>query len=200
MPRSTRLTRRRFLVLAAAAAVSAHSARARRDHAAQEEVSRGDAPSRESAEGYRRAEERAGAPAQDDPRVLAAGGQRSVVPVPAAPAEAAAVSVDEDVLFLTAAELGPLIRRRQVSPVELTEAYLDRIRRYGPRLNAFATVMADQALAEARAAEKEINSGRYRSPLHGIPYGAKDLLAARGAPTTWGAAPAGISSSTSTPP
>ena len=99
------------------------------------------------------------------------------------------MSIGEDTLFLTASELGPMIRRRQVSPVELTEAYLDRIRRYGAKLNAFATVMAEPALAEAQAAEKEINSGRYRSPLHGIPYGAKDLLAVRGAPTTWGAAP-----------
>jgi len=99
------------------------------------------------------------------------------------------MSIGDDTLFLTASELGPLIRRRQISPVELTEAYLDRIRSYGAKLNAFATVMADQALAEAQAAEKEINAGRYRSPLHGIPYGAKDLLAVRGAPTTWGAVP-----------
>jgi aspartyl-tRNA(Asn)/glutamyl-tRNA(Gln) amidotransferase subunit A len=99
------------------------------------------------------------------------------------------MSLGEDVLFLTAAELGPRIRRREISPLELTEAYLARIERHGAALNAFATVMADRALEEARTAEREIAAGRYRGPLHGIPYGAKDLLATRGTLTTWGARP-----------
>jgi aspartyl-tRNA(Asn)/glutamyl-tRNA(Gln) amidotransferase subunit A len=98
-------------------------------------------------------------------------------------------AVDEDILFLTASELAPRIRRREISPVELTEAYLERIHRHAGALNAFALVMEDQALAEARAAEKEIRAGRYRGLLHGIPYGAKDLLATKGTTTTWGAAP-----------
>jgi len=99
------------------------------------------------------------------------------------------MSLGEDVLFLTAAELGPRIRRREISPVDLTEAFLERIGRLDHRLNAFATVMADEARAAARAAAREIDAGRYRGPLHGIPYGAKDLLATRGTLTTWGARP-----------
>ena len=95
----------------------------------------------------------------------------------------------EDIVHLPVADLGNRIRSRQLSPVELTEAYLDRIRRYGSRLNAFATVTADLALEQARAAEREIHSGNYRGPLHGVPYGAKDLLATAGIKTTWGAAP-----------
>jgi len=95
----------------------------------------------------------------------------------------------DDVFFLTAAGLGPLIRRREISPVELTLGYLERIERTRTRFNAWAHVLAEEAIVEARAAEAEIARGRYRGPLHGIPYGAKDLLAVRGATTTWGAAP-----------
>jgi len=77
------------------------------------------------------------------------------------------MSLGEDVLFQTAAELGPRIRKREISPVALTEAFLERIARDDRKLNAFAYVMADEARAAARAAEKEINAGRYRGPLHG---------------------------------
>ncbi|TMQ69333.1 MAG: amidase [Candidatus Eisenbacteria bacterium] len=99
------------------------------------------------------------------------------------------MSLGDDVLFLSAAELGPRIRRREISPVELTEACLDRIARLDSKLNAFAFVMTDQAREAARTAEREIEAGRYRGPLHGIPWGAKDLLATQGTPTTWGARP-----------
>ncbi len=99
------------------------------------------------------------------------------------------MSLGDDVLYLTAGELGPRIRRREISPVELTEACLDRIAQLDGRLNAFAYVMADEARAAARQAEREIEAGRYRSPLHGVPWGAKDLLATQGTPTTWGARP-----------
>jgi aspartyl-tRNA(Asn)/glutamyl-tRNA(Gln) amidotransferase subunit A len=95
----------------------------------------------------------------------------------------------EGFYFLPVRELGTRIRRRQLSPVALTEGVLDRLERIGPRFNAVVTVMRDSALAEARAAEREIATGRYRGPLHGIPYGVKDLVATRGVPTTWGAAP-----------
>lgn len=95
----------------------------------------------------------------------------------------------EDVLYQSVAELGPQIRSRRISPVELTESYLDRIARYGEALNAFARVTPELARDQARAAEKEVSAGRYRGPLHGIPYGAKDLLATAGIPTEWGAAP-----------
>jgi aspartyl-tRNA(Asn)/glutamyl-tRNA(Gln) amidotransferase subunit A len=98
-------------------------------------------------------------------------------------------ALGEDVLYQTVSELAPQIRSRNLSPVDLTEAYLERIRMYGPRLNAFQTVTADLAREEARRAEKEIESGTYRGPLHGIPYGAKDLLATKDIPTSWGARP-----------
>jgi aspartyl-tRNA(Asn)/glutamyl-tRNA(Gln) amidotransferase subunit A len=94
-----------------------------------------------------------------------------------------------DLCYRPVSELSDLIRRRKLSPVELTRAYLDRIRRYAGDMNAFVTVTDDLALDEARAAEREIMSGRRRGPLHGIPYGAKDLLATAGIKTTWGAAP-----------
>jgi len=97
--------------------------------------------------------------------------------------------VKSQVLFLPVRELSELVRTRQVRPVELAELYLDRLERVGPRYNAVVTMMRDHALAQARRAEGEIAAGRWRGPLHGIPYGAKDLLATAGAPTTWGAAP-----------
>ncbi|HYQ87991.1 MAG TPA: amidase [Candidatus Binatia bacterium] len=97
--------------------------------------------------------------------------------------------IGEDVLYLSVAELGDRIRSRKLSPVELTEAYLDRIHRHAATLNAFATVTADLAREQARTAEAEIGKGHYKGPLHGIPYGAKDLLATAGIRTTWGAAP-----------
>jgi aspartyl-tRNA(Asn)/glutamyl-tRNA(Gln) amidotransferase subunit A len=97
--------------------------------------------------------------------------------------------ISEDTLYLTVLELAERIRSRQVSPVELTQAYLDRSRKYGPALNAYATLTPDLALQQAKQAETEIQQGHYRGPLHGIPYAAKDLLAVKGYPTTWGAKP-----------
>src|SRR5215468_5012775 len=97
--------------------------------------------------------------------------------------------VSEDVLFLSVTELSRRIRARQLSPVELTESYLERSRTIGQRLNAYAALTPELALQQAKAAEKEIAAGRYRGPLHGIPYAAKDLLAVRGYPTAWGARP-----------
>ena len=96
--------------------------------------------------------------------------------------------IGEDVLFSPVRELTEKIRARKLSPVDLTEAYLDRCRRFA-RLNAYATLTPDLAMEQARRAEKEIRGGHYRGPLHGIPYAAKDLLAVKGFPTTWGAAP-----------
>ncbi len=94
-----------------------------------------------------------------------------------------------DLSFQSLAALAAQIRSRKLSPVMLAEYCLHRLETLGPRFNAVASVMRERALEEARAAEKEIRGGRYRGPLHGIPYGAKDLLAARGARTTWGASP-----------
>ena len=85
--------------------------------------------------------------------------------------------------------LSRLVERRQVTSLELTRVYLDRLKRYGSRLNCVVTLTEDRALEQAAEADREIAAGRYRGPLHGIPWGAKDLFAARGARTTWGARP-----------
>ena len=96
----------------------------------------------------------------------------------------------DDVVFTPVRQLAERVRARRLSPVALAETFLDRLERLGPRYNAVVTVTRDRALDQARRAEAEIAAGRYRGPLHGIPYGAKDLLAtAGGIPTTWGAAP-----------
>jgi aspartyl-tRNA(Asn)/glutamyl-tRNA(Gln) amidotransferase subunit A len=97
--------------------------------------------------------------------------------------------VTEDTLYAPVRDLGALIRAGRLSPVALAEAYLDRLDRLGGKLGAVVTVTRERALAEARAAEREARSGHYRGPLHGIPYGVKDLLATKGIPTTWGAEP-----------
>jgi Asp-tRNA(Asn)/Glu-tRNA(Gln) amidotransferase A subunit family amidase len=94
-----------------------------------------------------------------------------------------------DLSFQTIGELGRLLRSRQLSAVELARHFLDRLERLGPSYNAVVTVLRQPALAEAEARDRELSSGNDRGPLHGIPYGAKDLLAAAGAPTTWGARP-----------
>jgi aspartyl-tRNA(Asn)/glutamyl-tRNA(Gln) amidotransferase subunit A len=94
--------------------------------------------------------------------------------------------VATDVLFLSAREQGALIRRKALSPIELTDAYLARIAALNPRTNAFITVTAEIARRQAGEAEREIARGRYRGPLHGIPYAPKDILATKGVLTTNG--------------
>jgi Asp-tRNA(Asn)/Glu-tRNA(Gln) amidotransferase A subunit family amidase len=95
----------------------------------------------------------------------------------------------EEVAFFTATQLGELIRTRRLSPIELTRMYLGRLKRYGPKLNCVITLMEETAMKQAEQAEREIKSGKYRGPLHGVPWGAKDLFATKGTPTTWGAEP-----------
>ncbi|MEO8055244.1 MAG: amidase [Acidobacteriota bacterium] len=99
------------------------------------------------------------------------------------------MTLEESDFFLSVQQLSQKIKSRQLSPVALAEGYLDRLERIGPRLGAVVTVTRDLAMTEAKAAEAEIAAGKWRGPLHGIPYGAKDLLATKGIPTTWGAAP-----------
>ena len=94
-----------------------------------------------------------------------------------------------DPTWLTIPELGRMLRSREVTAVQLAKHFLDRLERLGPTFNAVVTVLRAAALAEARQRDAELMSGKDRGPLHGIPYGAKDLLAAEGAPTTWGAQP-----------
>jgi aspartyl-tRNA(Asn)/glutamyl-tRNA(Gln) amidotransferase subunit A len=95
--------------------------------------------------------------------------------------------MSDDSLFASIQELSRQIKRKKLSPVKLAESCLKRIEKLSPKLNAFVTVTADLAMQQARQAEREINAGLYRGPLHGIPYGAKDLFALKGYPTTWGA-------------
>lgn len=95
---------------------------------------------------------------------------------------------DEDIAFLTLAELGHLLRTRQITSTELTRIYLDRLRKYDPKLLCVVTLTEELALKQAEQADREIASGRIRGPLHGIPYGIKDLFAVRGYPTQWGTA------------
>lgn len=95
----------------------------------------------------------------------------------------------EDLAFLPVTELSELVRRRRVTSAQLTEMYLARLRKYDPILKCVISLTEDRALRQARAADAEIARGRYRGPLHGIPWGAKDLLAVRGYKTTWGAGP-----------
>ena len=95
----------------------------------------------------------------------------------------------EETFFLSTAELSRKLKAKEISPVALTEGYLERLERIGPKLGAVVTVTRERALVEAKAAEAEIAAGRWRGPLHGVPYGVKDLLATKGIPTTWGAEP-----------
>ena len=94
--------------------------------------------------------------------------------------------MQNDLVFRSAGELAGLVRTKEVSPVEITDAFLARIDQLNPKLNAFITVTADEARLRAHEAEREIASGSYRGPLHGIPYAPKDILATRGIRTTNG--------------
>ena len=94
-----------------------------------------------------------------------------------------------DFAFLSVVELARLLRQKKASATELATYFLDRLERVGPRFNAVVTVTRERALAEAAQADREIRQGKWRSPLHGIPYGVKDLLATKDYPTTWGAEP-----------
>jgi Asp-tRNA(Asn)/Glu-tRNA(Gln) amidotransferase A subunit family amidase len=92
-----------------------------------------------------------------------------------------------DIAFATVRELGELVRRKKVSSLDLTNLYLARLKKYNPTINFVVNLTEERALAQAREADKEIAAGKYRGLLHGLPWGAKDLLAAKGYPTTWGA-------------
>lgn len=96
---------------------------------------------------------------------------------------------DADLAFASLTTQADLLRRRVVTSERLTTLYLDRLEKHNPRLLFATSMLRERALAKARAADAEISRGRYKGPLHGIPWGAKDLLAVAGAPTTWGAAP-----------
>jgi Asp-tRNA(Asn)/Glu-tRNA(Gln) amidotransferase A subunit family amidase len=92
----------------------------------------------------------------------------------------------EDVAFWPVVQLAQLIKTRQVTSTELTKMYLERLHRYNPTLNCVVTMLDEVALAQARQADTEMTAGKYRGPLHGIPWGAKDIIAVKGYKTTWG--------------
>ena len=94
-----------------------------------------------------------------------------------------------DLAFEPVTVLAERLRTRQVTSTELTSLYLDRLKQHDPTLLCVVTLMEESARAEAAAADREIAAGKYRGPLHGIPYGIKDLFSAKGVPTTWGAKP-----------
>jgi Asp-tRNA(Asn)/Glu-tRNA(Gln) amidotransferase A subunit family amidase len=98
-------------------------------------------------------------------------------------------SRDADVAFLSIRELGHLLRTRQLTSVELTRIYLNRLKQYGDVLQCVVTLTEELAITQAEEADKDLRSGVDRGPLHGIPYGAKDLFATKGILTTWGADP-----------
>jgi Asp-tRNA(Asn)/Glu-tRNA(Gln) amidotransferase A subunit family amidase len=96
---------------------------------------------------------------------------------------------DQDIAYATVARLSRWIETRQLSSERLTHIYLDRLQRFDPKLRCVITLTSDQALEQARQADREISAGHYRGPLHGIPWGGKDLLDTAGIPTTYGAEP-----------
>lgn len=100
-----------------------------------------------------------------------------------------AQATGEALAFATIRELGQMLRSGETTPTALAEFFMDRLETVGRRFNAVVTVTRERALRDARLAEAELAAGYDRGPLHGIPYGAKDLLATVGAPTTWGVAP-----------
>lgn len=94
-----------------------------------------------------------------------------------------------ELAFYNILQLASLIKNKQISSLELTKFFIDRIRQYGDTLQCVITVTEEIAMQQAQRADEEIAAGKYRGPLHGIPYGLKDLFAVKGTRTTWGAAP-----------
>ena len=95
----------------------------------------------------------------------------------------------DDLAFASLPSLATKLRSGEISAVELAKLFLDRLEKHGPKFNCVVNLTRDLALSQAARADKELKSGKDRGPLHGIPYGAKDLLATKGIPTTWGCAP-----------
>lgn len=113
-------------------------------------------------------------------------GSRRTTRLPAVRAQFAAI---DDLAFEPVATLAPLLAARQITSTDLTRMYVERLKRFDPTLICVVTLTEGLALEQAAEADKEIRAGRYRGPLHGIPYGIKDLFAAKGVLTTWGAKP-----------
>lgn len=122
------------------------------------------------------------------PEGMAVAPERAPFRLSAASSEAAPAN-PEEMAFWPVTRLAPLVREGKVTSVALTRMYLDRLKRFDPALHAVVTLTEERALEEAERADREIAAGKYRGPLHGIPWGAKDLLSARGYRTTWGSVP-----------
>lgn len=116
-------------------------------------------------------------------------GSKARVQTSASKTPALSSLTEEDIAFLSTREQGKLIRDRKITSVELTRIYLNRLKLYGPKLECVVTLTEELALTQAKQADDEIAKGKYRGPLHGIPYGIKDLFATKGIKTSWGAAP-----------
>jgi Asp-tRNA(Asn)/Glu-tRNA(Gln) amidotransferase A subunit family amidase len=110
-------------------------------------------------------------------------------PVWSSPGKFTAPANIEDLAFASVGELAELIRTRRITSTQLTKMYLERLKTYGPKFECVITITEELAIKQAQQADAEIAAGKYRGPLHGVPYGAKDLLATRGYKTTWGAMP-----------
>lgn len=95
----------------------------------------------------------------------------------------------QDLAFYSVGQLGYLLKTRQITSLELTQLFMQRIREFGPQLQCVISITEDIAIQQAKKADQEIKQGKYKGPLHGIPYGLKDLFAVKGTKTTWGAAP-----------
>ena len=121
------------------------------------------------------------------PPGVAVDTERRAMRISKAPSIAHTPSNLEDLAFLSVRELSEYVRTKKVSSTALTEMYLARLKRYDPMLHFVVTLTEERAMTQAREADREIAAGKYRGPLHGLPWGAKDLLAVKGYPTTWGA-------------
>ena len=125
-----------------------------------------------------------------DPEILG-GKEPPIYPPAVEPAEPplAPPTTSDDLAFWSVSDLGRWLRQGEITSVELTTMYLERLKQYDPQLHCVVTLTEERALEKAQQADKALQAGEDYGPLHGIPWGAKDLLAVRGYPTTWGATP-----------
>jgi Asp-tRNA(Asn)/Glu-tRNA(Gln) amidotransferase A subunit family amidase len=120
------------------------------------------------------------------PAAIAKIDRQAIRPLPS-PAAAEKPISDEDLAFLPVTKLAALLRAKKVTSTELTKLYLARLKKFDPLLKCVVTLTEELALKQAKRADEEIAAGKYRGPLHGIPWGAKDIIAVPGYKTTWGA-------------
>jgi Asp-tRNA(Asn)/Glu-tRNA(Gln) amidotransferase A subunit family amidase len=123
-------------------------------------------------------------PAEKGSRIELSVGLYGPPPVKFQPASPANI---EDLAFATVSDMAELLKQRKITSIALTQMYLERLKRYDSKLHFVITLTEERAITQAKKADEEIAAGKYRGALHGIPWGAKDLLAVKGYPTTWGA-------------